>query len=286
LDGKIFEFEVQQFVDLEIQIGQVKYNCHIEHSGTSPNDMWTFILPGKRSSMFKFNHTMIDSTSSILIFSPGSKINGVSYDGFHAYAFSIQQSYFQKILQKYGLDIEEKLFEIDRIKLKPEHADKLRNRLVEILTSVASLEYEMISIEEKNLLFDFLSLKFVKKMVTYIDDADTTIIKEKNALFLDIRAYMHEHSQEMITIEEIAKKFHISERTLRCYFNEEINMSPKQYLTALRLRKIRDELKELNMEKGLVEKTARKFCFYHMAQFSKVYKKIFNESPSDTLKRI
>jgi len=49
------------------------------------------------------------------------------------------------------------------------------------------------------------------------------------------------------------------------------------------LTKIRDELQVLKKDKGLVEKTARKFGFNHMGQFSKAYKDFFGELPSKTL---
>jgi len=85
-------------------------------------------------------------------------------------------------------------------------------------------------------------------------------------------------------VEEVAEKFQLSERSLRNYFKEELNISPKKYLIASRLRKIRDELKAAKPSKGLVEQTARKFGFHHMGQFSKAYKDFFGELPSQTLK--
>ncbi len=49
-----------------------------------------------------------------------------------------------------------------------------------------------------------------------------------------------------------------------------------------------DTLSELKKSqdilKGVVEKTARKFGFYHMGQFAKSYKEFFGELPSQTLK--
>ncbi len=68
-------------------------------------------------------------------------------------------------------------------------------------------------------------------------------------------------------------------------FKEELNTYPKQYLIALRLTKIRDELKVAKVKKGIVEQTARRFGFHHMDQFAKVYKEFFGELPSQTLHR-
>ncbi len=113
--------------------------------------------------------------------------------------------------------------------------------------------------------------------------AKNKVVKEKHFFYLDARAYMHTHLYEPLNIDEIAKKFKLSGRSLRSYFQEQLNVSSKQYLIALRLTKIRDELQVLENEKGSVEKTARRFGFHHMGQFSKAYKEFFGELPSETL---
>lgn len=287
LDGGSFHSEVKQLVLPEIQIGSTYFDCHLDQKGASPDDMWTFVLMDKDSSMFKFNHTITLSTSTMVIYSPGHEINAVTYDGFHIYLLSVKQEHLQKIIQKLGFDkIEEKLFQLDRIELAPEQADSLRNQLKDILMNASLLKHKVISQEGKKLLLNYLPMKFLKEIGTQVGCAQEKVIQERDMLFMEIRAYMHTHLYENITIEKIAKKFKFSERSLRNYFKEELHTSPKQYLTVLRLTKIRDELKAQKMEKGLVEKTARRFGFQHMGQFSKAYKEFFGELPSETLKKV
>ena len=287
LDGGTFYSCLQQMVTPEIQVGHTHFDCHLEQKGTSPKDMWTFVIMNEDASMFKFNHTTTLSTSTMVIYSPGYEINAVSYDGFHIYTFSVAHKHLQKLTKALGMDkIEEKLREIDRVELDLEQADSLRTQLKDILADAASLEHKVISTEGKDLLLNFVPVKFLKAIGDHIGCAKNKVIKEKHFLYLEVRAYMHTHLYEPINIEEIAKKFNLSERSLRNYFKEELNTSPKQYLTALRLTKIRGELQVLRMEKGLVEKTARRFGFHHMGQFSKAYKDFFGELPSETLAKI
>ncbi len=284
LDGGTFYSCLQQMVTPEIQVGHTHFDCHLEQKGTSPKDMWTFVIMNEDASMFKFNHTTTLSTSTMVIYSPGYEINAVSYDGFHIYTFSVAHKHLQKLTKALGMDkIEEKLREIDRVELDLEQADSLRTQLKDILADAASLEHKVISTEGKDLLLNFVPVKFLKAIGDHIGCAKNKVIKEKHFLYLEVRAYMHTHLYEPINIEEIAKKFNLSERSLRNYFKEELNTSPKQYLTALRLTKIRGEFQVLKKEKGLVEKTARRFGFHHMGQFSKAYKDFFGELPSETL---
>ncbi len=285
LDGGTFYSCLQQMVTPEIQVGHTHFDCHLEQKGTSPKDMWTFVIMNEDASMFKFNHTTTLSTSTMVIYSPGYEINAVSYDGFHIYTFSVAHKHLQKLTKALGMDkIEEKLREIDRVELDLEQADSLRTQLKDILADAASLEHKVISTEGKDLLLNFVPVKFLKAIGDHIGCAKNKVIKEKHFLYLEVRAYMHTHLYEQIGIEDISKKFNLSERSLRNYFKEELNTSPKQYLTALRLTKIRGEFQVLKKEKGLVEKTARRFGFHHMGQFSKAYKDFFGELPSETLK--
>ena len=287
LDGGTFYSRLQQMVLPEIQVAHTHFDCHLDQKGASPADMWTFVIMDEDASMFKFNHTETLSTSTMVIYSPGYEINAVSYDGFHIYTFSIAHEHLQKLTKALGMDkIEEKLREIDRVELDLDQADSLRIQLKDILADAASLEHKVISSEGKDLLLNFVPVKFLKAIGDHIGCVNNKVIKEKHFLYLEVRAYMHTHLYEPISIEKIAKKFNFSERSLRNYFKEELNTSPKQYLTALRLTKIRGELQVLKKEKGLIEKTARKFGFQHMGQFSKAYKYFFDELPSETLKHI
>ncbi len=287
LDKGPFHSHLQQIILPEIQIGHAKFNCHLDQKGISPKDMWTFVIMAEDASMFKFNHTTTLSTSTLVIYSPGYEINAVSYDGFHIYTFSIHQSHFQELTSTLGLDmIEEKLSKIDRIELMQDQANHLRTQLQDILVDAESLEHKVVSTEGKELLLNFLPIKFLKEIGTQIGCAKEKVIQERDMFFMEARAYIHTHLSESLNIGEIAKKFKLSERSLRNYFKKELNTSPKQYITTLRLRKIRGELEVLYMEKGLVKETAKKFGFHHMGQFSKAYKEFFGELPSETLREV
>ena len=287
LDGGTFHSELKQMILPEIHIAHTHFDCHLDQKGRSPEDMWSFVIMDKDASMFKFNHKNTQSTSTMVIYTPGAEIIGTSYAGFNVYILSVAREHLKQLTQEIGLDkIEEKLSKIDRVELEPQQAHALRVQLKDILKNVALLKDKAITPEAKELLLNFLPMKFLKEISTQIGCAKHKVLKEKHFLYLEARMYMHTHFHEQISIVEVAKKFKISERTLRNYFQEEFNISPKEYLTALRLRKVRDEFKVVEKEKGVVEKTARKCGFNHMGQFAKSYKDFFGELPSETLKRV
>lgn len=286
LDGGTFHSELKQMILPEVQVAHTHFNCHLDQKGVSPDNMWSFVIMGEDASMFKFNHETTQSISTMVIYSPGHEINAVSYEGFHVYILSVTREHLKQLTEALGLnEIEEKLRQIDRVELDPDQADSLRNQLKDILDDASSLEYKVISPEGKKLLLNFVPMKFLKEIGSQIGCAKDKVVQERDMYFMEARAYMHTHLHKPISIEELAKKFKLSERTLRNYFKEELNTSPKQYLTALRLTKVKDELKMSNMKKGLVEKTARKFGFNHMGLFAKAYKDFFGELPKETLRK-
>jgi len=285
LDGAAFHSRIQQIILPEIQIAHTQLDSHLDQKGISPKEMWSFVILGKESSMFNFNHQMTQSTSTMLIYSPGHIINAVSRSGFEVYVLSVERTHLHKIAVSLGLtEIEEKLSKVDRVELDEEQANTLREQLQNILTSVSIMEDKVSTAQGREIFLKLLPTQFFKALHEHMDCAPVKVFKSKHMSYMEARAYIHTNLHQPITIDEIAKKFDILERTLRNHFQEELGISPKQYLNTIRLQRVRNELKNAK-EKINIEKVARNFGFTHMGQFSKRYKDFFGELPSETLKR-
>lgn len=83
--------------------------------------------------------------------------------------------------------------------------------------------------------------------------------------------------------ESICKTLGVSERNLQIHFREAFQMSPKSYFTSLSLNRVRSQLGRIPKEPGAVARVATSFGFEHLGRFSENYRKLFNESPSETL---
>ncbi len=284
LDGGSFHSKLEQIILPEIQIGHTHFDCHLDQKGNSPKKMWTFVLMGEDATMFNFNHVKTTSTSTMVIYSPGQKIDAVTAPGFSIYTLSVEQAHFQKVAASLGLEkIEEKLRQIDIIELDLAQTSSLREQLQNVLSHVSSMDEKVMTDQGKALFLELLPTKFLKEIYLHVGCAPKRVFKKKYLLYMEARAYMHTHSHEPITIEDIAKKSDLSERTLRNYFQEELAISPKQYLTTIRLQRVREILKAKDETLTTVEQTARRSGFHHMGQFSQSYKEFFGELPSETL---
>jgi AraC family ethanolamine operon transcriptional activator len=84
-----------------------------------------------------------------------------------------------------------------------------------------------------------------------------------------------------ITIGELSQSVHVSRRTLQYVFEAYCDLSPKQFLLNIRLNQVRRMLQNSELDKTISE-IAFAFGFFHLSQFSRLYKNLFGESPSET----
>ena len=88
---------------------------------------------------------------------------------------------------------------------------------------------------------------------------------------------------EEIKLVEVSKILGISQRTLEYTFKNNLGMSSKRYLQLLRLNAIRKELLVAEPTKTRVSDVALKYGFFHMGHFGSEYKKLFGQTPKETL---
>jgi transcriptional regulator GlxA family with amidase domain len=97
---------------------------------------------------------------------------------------------------------------------------------------------------------------------------------------------------EQLTLSDVNEPLHISalclalsvsERTLRKAFHAIHGLPPCRHLRMLRLSRARRALEEANSELMTVTEIATHFGFLELGRFSVEYRKLFGESPSQTL---
>jgi AraC-like DNA-binding protein len=96
------------------------------------------------------------------------------------------------------------------------------------------------------------------------------------------RRVLEEHPNRPIYLPEICAAIGVPERTLRLCCQEQLAMSPKQYLTRRRMHLVRRALLAAVAETTVTE-IATLFGFWHLGRFSAGYQAIFDELPSATL---
>jgi AraC family ethanolamine operon transcriptional activator len=96
--------------------------------------------------------------------------------------------------------------------------------------------------------------------------------------------YCASHEDEAIRINELCRELGVSERTLRFAFHSLTGMPPLAFLKTQRLNRIHRLLRKSDPAEVLVKQVAYPHGFSHLGQFSQDYRKLFGETPSETLR--
>ena len=97
-----------------------------------------------------------------------------------------------------------------------------------------------------------------------------------DAKIKELMVYIHEHYQEPISVEQLSKIAHISERACYRLFREHLHTTPVEYIRSFRLQKACQMLKET---KESVTQIAYHCGFGSGSYFGKVFREVYGCSP-------
>lgn len=86
------------------------------------------------------------------------------------------------------------------------------------------------------------------------------------------------------TVPQLCERLHLSRRTLQYCFEDVLGLSPLQAIRALRLNGARRSLRAATVSGQGVQDVAAHWGFGHLSQFSADYRRLFGETPSQTLR--
>jgi AraC-like DNA-binding protein len=101
-----------------------------------------------------------------------------------------------------------------------------------------------------------------------------------------VEACLEARKGETVYLADLCAVTGVSERTLRTVFQENYGMSPVQYLKLHRLHQVRRALLRADAELNTVQSVANRFGIWHMGRFAVEYRRLFGESPLETLKEV
>lgn len=109
--------------------------------------------------------------------------------------------------------------------------------------------------------------------------------KKRRQALSNVLDYMEVNYDDLISIKQLCKVADTSQRTLEYIFQDKYQVSPKTFLTARRLHATRQQLLQSQQKENRIIDIANRHGFWHMGQFAKDYRALYNELPSDTLKK-
>ncbi len=116
--------------------------------------------------------------------------------------------------------------------------------------------------------------------------ADAPPPGQRHALVARARAYMREHVDQPLSVEDLCRVLRVSRRTLQYSFQDVLQTNPAAYLRTLRLNGARRSLRRADPATLNVADVAARWGFWHLSRFATDYRRMFGELPSQTLHRV
>lgn len=221
------------------------------------------------------------SPDTLAVFPADGAYESYSAPGMDVLAITIDQNYLEQVsevtnLQR-SIDLLPKLggtflcppVEIDRI--RDAAFAILQNRQGQVIARRA-LEFDLV-------------FHLLNALAEPSSERRRTPLRNRDKAFAACIEQIRENSSDQLTVPDLSKSAGASERTLRYAFFEKLGISPKTYLSAVRLNRVRSQLLQANGVNARIYDIASNQGFWHMGQFAADYRTLFGEQPSDTLKR-
>ena len=128
--------------------------------------------------------------------------------------------------------------------------------------------------------------QFTEVLLDLLDtqEAQTAHFTKSEKIALKIKNDFFKHMDRTMSIEDLAKKYTISMKSLQNAFKSLYGLRPNKFIRLLKLNLAHHDLIQNDSTHTSVLKIAWKWGFKHMGRFSKYYKELFGENPSVTLK--
>lgn len=114
---------------------------------------------------------------------------------------------------------------------------------------------------------------------------DRSAQRRHSLIMRRFRRAVEDNADEPLYIPELCAAIGVSDRTLRLCCQEQLGMSPKQYLVLRRMHLARRSLRDSAPGMTSVTEIATEYGFWQFGRFAGEYKSLFGESPSATLHR-
>ncbi len=99
------------------------------------------------------------------------------------------------------------------------------------------------------------------------------------------RAYLEANLDRAVTLAELCRVTGTSARSIQYAFRDQFGVAPQAYHRSRRLSAVHEALRRRWPGDTTVTEAAFDHGFWHLGRFSQAYKKLFGESPSETLAR-
>lgn len=225
------------------------------------------------------------SPNEFMAYAPGSEHHYRTSTSYHCGAMSLSPQDLAKFSEAL-LGRELRATSVTRA-MRPPAA--LMSRLLRLQKAAGELAATAPDMLENPEVAKALEQELIRAMVACLADPATEERNRSNgrrqSLMRRFEQLLDEKPHDPLYVAEVCAAIGVSERSLRLHCQEQLRMSPHQYLTLRRMNLVWRALALADPAVKTVTGIANDHGFAELGRFAVTYRKLFGESPSVTLRR-
>ena len=259
-------------------------------TGVMPRDCYTLIFVidcPRKASTFNFNTAHHDGYLGF--FPPGWELDAYTPDGYSNATLTVPAALFRAAVETSFPEIPEKFLERGAIlRIGQAEQESLRELLSETVKMIRTREDPIGSLAlrrelESRLLDGFLGMLRAGSGV----GAPNVTSRTAGAVshLRRAREFIREFNKGPLQPDDLSAELRMSRRGLELMFRKSLGIGPGAFIRQQRLHGVRRDLLVSNPMSSTVKQLAIEWGFLHMGHFSRNYRDLFGENPSETLMR-
>jgi AraC family ethanolamine operon transcriptional activator len=269
-----------------LQISQNVWERCIHYRGAAPKGTVGLAVTMSISGPAYWNGVAV-SPDDIILQRAGVEANYISASRWDSFVVAVPEAELMRQIANFTQkDPEDTLRRLEIIQLAPQHAAQIRHYATDYLRAA---KHSLANSQSTAKLSEMgeVMLKLLAQMIAHsLTQPEKRFgVAQRQELIRKIEKFDDEHSALPLQIAPLQGLTGLSSRTLQRVFNDQTGMSPLHYIKYRRLNNVRRTLHQSSQDSILVKQVAFDFGFRHLGQFSRDYKQLFGESPSNTLTR-
>jgi len=274
-----FSAEMTMISNDDFSISREKLNGKLIQQGAGINGYRTIIIPLSNSSNLIYFGKKVTG-NQMLIFPKDNSFETISYTNVNVYVISLKEEILFQIIDNLGYTNCKSVFngEIHEVNITNEFIE-LFQKLVDSFLNNHKIEAKIQEVYTNNI---------IDVMLNYIEHSHYSthqiIYKKKDLVLKKTVEIINDNTDDLFSVQELCSIVGVSRRTLEYAFKDKFKVSPNEYIKAIRLNNVKNELYNFRDEKISVANIAGKYNFWHMGQFAKDFRKQFGFLPSEISK--
>jgi AraC family ethanolamine operon transcriptional activator len=267
-----------------LQVFRETTSQKVRQYGLLGSDSFGIALPWNTQTDINFNGACMSPGNVITCFD--AEVDMCTPPEFELRGVVMDAALMEKTLAALQIELPDGLWhQLRELKTDPDAIDRVRQLLVYAHQIVAQTPQILDDIAARQHLEDNLLSEIIDLLPTLQLCDDLRGGNARKRLVERACALMLARPDEPMSILDVCKGVGASRRKLNYCFQDVLGSNPIHYLRAVRLNRVRRELKQCSDEQIGVYDIAVKWGFWHFSQFSLDYKRHFAELPSETLRR-